>query len=279
MCFRLLSCTLITATDKGVAAISQEVYYDLSEYHHWPAGLTAWRSILFRRLSILPDSDRYLGLLRRIRTWCRGSSRPLWIQLPWDGYRLDLRTRGRPGSRCTGLLFLLLCRRAPGSISRVFAGHRPHDCLRPQSLELPVRARWPHYCCRAGNSDRGPQPAKTPDHGIHCLGRSHSHAGRALDPVWTNQRAHPAIWRRRSSRQNLVVLDSCGNRVSDLGLFGAVAHHANVHPRLVRSTAGLSKHPSGADRQTRRGGRGADVGWGRLRRPGWRGKALTGLAG
>ncbi len=166
-----------------------------------------------------------------------------------------------------------------GSIGRIFARHRPHGCLRPQSLELPVRARWPHHCCRAGNSDRGPQPAKTPDHGVHSLGRSHSHAGRALDPVWTNQRAHPAIWSRRSSRQNLVVLDSCGDRVGNLGLFDAVAHHANVQPRLVRSTTGLSKHPLGADRQTRRGGSGADVGWGRLRRPGWRGKALTGLAG
>src|SRR5260370_33418363 len=119
MCFRLLVCTLITATDNGVAEISQEVYYDLSEYHYWPAGRTAWRSILFRRLSILPHSDRYLGLLRRVQPRCRRSSRPLWIQLPWDGYALDLRTRGRPGSCCTALLFLLICRRASWSISSV----------------------------------------------------------------------------------------------------------------------------------------------------------------
>src|SRR5437588_12827552 len=145
MCFRLLACTLITATGNGVAVISQEVYYDLSEHHHWPAGWAAWRSILFRRLSILPDSDRYLGLLRRVRTRCCRGSRPLWIQLPWDDYWLDLRIGGGPGSRCTGLLFLLRRHRAPGGIGRIFARHRPHDCLRPQSLELPIRARWRHY--------------------------------------------------------------------------------------------------------------------------------------
>src|SRR5438034_9388306 len=102
MCFRLLACTLITVTDNGVAEISQEVLYDLSEYHHWPAGRTAWRSILFRRLSILPHSDRYLGLLRRVQPRCRRGSCTLWIDLPCVGYWFAIRTAGRPGSRRPG---------------------------------------------------------------------------------------------------------------------------------------------------------------------------------
>src|SRR5438105_4722918 len=74
--------------------------HDFSRFSHRRAGLVSGGNILFCRLSILPDSDSCLGLLRRVQSLCCSNDRALWAELPGDDDRLDPRISGWPGVRC-----------------------------------------------------------------------------------------------------------------------------------------------------------------------------------
>src|SRR5213592_3046830 len=49
--------------------------HDFSRFSHRRAGLVSGGNILFCRLSILPDSDSCLGLLRRVQSLCCSNDR------------------------------------------------------------------------------------------------------------------------------------------------------------------------------------------------------------
>jgi hypothetical protein len=63
--------------------------HDFSSFSHRRAGLVSGGNILFCRLSILPDSDSCLGLLRRVQSLCCSNDRTFWAELPGDDDRLD----------------------------------------------------------------------------------------------------------------------------------------------------------------------------------------------